>query len=68
MTHLQNIVLKGEGKGKAFPLKAFDRPLGFQEVVALRISRQSVHEGGKVVSATHLPSLPPGRIRGTHFC
>jgi hypothetical protein len=33
-----------------------------------RISRQSAHEGGKVVSPTHRPSLPPGRIPGTHFC
>jgi hypothetical protein len=33
-----------------------------------RISRQSAHEGGKVVSATHRPSLPPGKILGTHFC
>jgi hypothetical protein len=32
-----------------------------------RISRQSTHEGGKVVSPTHRPSLPPGRIPGTHF-
>ena len=33
-----------------------------------RISRQSTHEGGKVVSPRHRPSLPPGRIPGTHFC
>jgi hypothetical protein len=33
-----------------------------------RISRQSAHEGGKVVSPTHRPSLPPGMIPGTHFC
>jgi hypothetical protein len=33
-----------------------------------RISRQSVHEGGKVVSHTHRPSLPPGRIPLIHFC
>jgi hypothetical protein len=33
-----------------------------------RISRQSAHEGGKVVSPTHRPSLLPGRIPGTHFC
>jgi len=32
------------------------------------ISRQSAHEGGKVVSPTHRPSLPPGNIPGTHFC
>jgi hypothetical protein len=32
-----------------------------------RISRKLAHEGGKVVSLTHRPSLPPGRIPGTHF-
>jgi hypothetical protein len=47
-----------KGKGKAFPLQAFHRPLGFQEVEAPRISRQSALEGGKVVSPTHRPSLP----------
>ena len=31
-------------------------------------SRQSAHEGGKVVSPTHRPCLPPGNIPGTHFC
>jgi len=25
-------------------------------------------EGGKVVSPTHRPPLPPGNIPGTHFC
>jgi len=38
-----------------------DRPLGLQEVEASRISRQSVHEGGKVVSHKHRPPPPPGR-------
>ena len=33
-----------------------------------KISRQSAHEGGKVVSPTHWPPLPPGNIPGTHFC
>jgi hypothetical protein len=33
-----------------------------------QISRQSAHEGGKIVSPTHLPRLPPGRIPGTQFC
>jgi hypothetical protein len=42
-------------KGKAIPLQA-------------QILRQSAHEGGKVVSPTHRPSLPPGNIPGTHFC
>ena len=33
-----------------------------------QISRQSAREGGKVVSPTHQPPLPPGNIPGTHFC
>ena len=35
-----------------------------------QISRQSAHEGGKVVSPTHQPPLPPppGNIPVTHFC
>jgi hypothetical protein len=33
-----------------------------------QISRQSAHEGGKFVSPTHRPPLPPGNIPGTHFC
>jgi len=33
-----------------------------------QISRQSAHEGGKVVSPTHRPLSPPGTVRGTHFC
>ena len=32
-----------------------------------QISRQSAHVGGKVVSPTHRPPLPPGNIPGTHF-
>ena len=33
-----------------------------------QISRQSAHEGGKVVSPTHRPPLSPGNNPGTHFC
>jgi hypothetical protein len=33
-----------------------------------QISRQSAHEGGKVVSPTYRPLLPPGNIPGTYFC
>jgi hypothetical protein len=33
-----------------------------------QILRQSAHEGGKVVSRTHRPPLPPGHIPGTHLC
>jgi len=44
------------------------RPLGLQEVVALRISRHLAHEGGKVVSSMHRPPLPPGDTLGAYFC
>ena len=67
-TYCQVMEAVYKGKGKAFPLQAFDRPLGSQEVEAPRISRQSAQEGGKVVSPTHRLSLPPGRISSTHFC
>jgi len=40
-----------------------DRPLGLQEVEAPSISRQSAHEGGKVVSRTHRPTLLPRKYR-----
>jgi hypothetical protein len=33
-----------------------------------QILRQSAHEGGKVVSPTHWPPLPPENIPSTHFC
>jgi hypothetical protein len=33
-----------------------------------QILRHSAHEGGKVVSPTHRPPLPPGNIPSTHFC
>ena len=33
-----------------------------------QISRQSVHEDGKVISPTDRPPLPSGNIPGTHFC
>jgi hypothetical protein len=32
-----------------------------------QISRQSTHEGGKVVSPTHRSPLPPWNIPGTHY-
>jgi hypothetical protein len=44
------------------------RALGVTGGWRSRISRQLAHEGGKIVSPTHRPTLPPGRIPGTHFC
>jgi hypothetical protein len=71
------------GKGKILPMSGLlllltnkpsnpytelDRPLGFQQVEVHRVSRQSVHEGGKVGSRTHRPPLPPGDTLVTYFC
>jgi hypothetical protein len=56
------------GKGEAIPLQACSAPRGLQEVDASSIPRQSVHEGGKVVSPTHRSLLLPRDIPGSHFC
>jgi len=45
-----------------------DRRLGLQEIGFPRISRQSAHECGKVVSHMHRPPLTSQYIPGTHFC
>jgi hypothetical protein len=39
------------------PYARLDRPLGFQVAGAPRISRQSAHEGGKIVSPRLRPPL-----------
>jgi len=35
-------------------------------VCGSQISRQSAHEGGRVLSPAHRPPLPPGNIPATH--
>ena len=41
-------------------------PRGFQEVKVPNMT--TAQDGGKVVSLTHRPPLPPGNAPGTHFC
>jgi hypothetical protein len=41
----------------SYPYAELDRLRGFEEVEAPRISRQSVHEDGKVVSPKHRPPV-----------
>jgi len=55
-----------KGKGKAVPLQAWSGPEGsrklrFPDFVTM------AQDGGKVVSLTHQPPLPPGNAPGTHF-
>jgi hypothetical protein len=58
---------KGKGKGKAVPSQAWGGPeisrkLRFPDFMT------TAHDGGKVVSLTHRPLLPPRNKPGTHFC
>ena len=54
-------------KGKAVPLEAWCGPEGSRK---LRFPdfMTAAQDGGKVVSLTHRPPLPPGNAPGTHFC
>ena len=55
-----------KGKGKAVPLQAWSGPDGSRK---LRFPdfMTTAQDGGKVVSLTHRPLLPPGNAPGTHF-
>jgi hypothetical protein len=53
-------------EGKAVPLQAGSGPEGSRK---LRFPDfMTTAHGGKVVSLTHRPPLPPGNTPGTHFC
>ena len=54
-------------KGKAVQLQAWSDPEGSRK---LRFPdfMTTAQDGGKVVSLTHRPPLPPGNTPGTHFC
>ena len=56
-----------KGKGTAVPLQAWSCPEGSRKLrfPDFVITAQG---GGKVVSLTHRPPLPPGNTSGTHFC
>jgi hypothetical protein len=54
-------------KGKAVPLQAWSGP---EDSRKLRFPdfMTTAQDGGKLVSLTHRPPLPPGNTPGTHFC
>jgi len=63
----QPLTEMSRGKGKAVPLQAWSGPedsrkLRFPDFIT------TAQNGGKVVSLTHRPPLPPGNTPGTHFC
>jgi hypothetical protein len=59
-----NVRLK---KVKAVPLQAWSGPEGSRKLRFLDFMTTAQY-GGKVVSLTHRPHLPPGNTPGTHFC
>ena len=61
------MVCKGKGKGKTIPLQAWSGPEDSRKLRFLDYMTMA-QDGGKVVSLTHRPPLPPGNALGTHFC
>ena len=59
-----NILLKG--KGKAVPLQAWSGPEGSRKL-SFPDFMTTAQDGGKVVSLTHRPPLPPRNAPGSHF-
>ena len=51
--------MTGKGKGKPTPITGLYGLKGSGRL-RLQITRHSAHEGGKVVTLTHRPPLPPG--------
>ena len=54
-------------KGKAVPLQAWSGPEGSRKLRFPDFMTMA-QGGGKVVSLTHRPPLPPGNTPGIHFC
>jgi len=64
-THLTLFIIKV--KGKAVPLQAWSGP-EVSRNLRLPDFVTTAQDGGKVVSLTHRPPLPPGNTPATHFC
>jgi len=56
-----------QSQGKAVPLQACTGPEGSRKL-SFPDFVKTAQDGGKVVSLTHRPHLPPGNTPGTHFC
>ena len=62
----ETVTALGNSKSKAVLLQAWSGPEGSRK---LRFPDfMTTQEGGKDISLTHRPHLPPGNPPGTHFC
>jgi len=59
--------LDQNSKDKAFLLQACSGPEGSRKL-SFPDFMATAQDGGKVVSLTHQPPLPPGSAPGTHLC
>jgi len=66
-TKALNLKQPAKVKGKSGPLQAWTGPEGSRK---LRFPDfvPTAQDGGKLVSLTQRPPLPPGNIYGIHFC
>jgi len=64
VSHQEPVIVKG----KAIPLHAWRVPEDSSKLRLPDVKTIGIYEGGKVVSPTLRPLLPPGSIPGTHFC
>jgi hypothetical protein len=64
--HEVNYLFTNIKKGEAVPLQAWSGPEGSRKLTFSDI--MTLQDGGKVVSLTNRPPLPPGNKPGTHFC
>ena len=67
MNNSMSGTLRIKGKAKSVPLQACSGPEGSRK---LRFPEfmTTAQGGGKVLSLTHRPHLPPENPPGTHFC
>jgi hypothetical protein len=63
---LSDVFIKGKGKGKAVPLQAWSGPEVSRKLMFSDFMT-TAQDGGKVVSLTHRPPLPPENTPGTYF-
>jgi len=65
--HLDSIGGEVKRKGNSVPLQARRGPEGSRKL-RFPYFVTTAQDGGKVLSLTHRPPLPPGNIPGAHFC